>query len=203
MRVPVPTFFQNEEYSIAIHSVGGHTRIASTLQATIENYDDFHSEITGIGMIADADYHNNGACHRFYELKEALDDSTEWPEEPGNVSNGNPKRGIFIFPNNKENGTLETVLLHCAQHVYPDLLSGAENFVHHVNIDALDPKEKRDFIKPSGKEKAKVGCIADILRPGKAIQVSIQDNNWINEQTLPLPEIDALHQFLVTLFDFS
>jgi len=200
-RVPVPTFFQNEEYSIAIHNVGGYTQIPSTLNDTIKNLDDFHSQITGMGIIADADYAENGAYNRFHELRESLDDSTEWPEEPGEVSNGSPKRGIFILPNNKDNGTLETVLLNCAQHVYPDMLSGAENFVHHVKIDALPKKDQRDFIAPSGKDKAKVGCIASILRPGKAIQVSLQDNNWINEQTIYLPEIQALHQFLIDLLE--
>jgi hypothetical protein len=98
-RVPIPTFFQNEEYSIAVHNVGGYTKIPSTLNDTVKNIDDFYTEIAGIGIIADADYHDNGAYHRFRELKDALDDSAEWPEKAGKVTNGNPKRGIFIFPN--------------------------------------------------------------------------------------------------------
>lgn len=202
-RIPVPTFFQNEEYSIAVHNVGGYTKIPSTLNDTVKNIDDFYTEIAGIGIIADADYHDNGAYHRFHELKDALGDSTEWPEEPGKVTNGKPKRGIFIFPNNNDNGTLETVLLKCAQQVYPGILDGAENFVNRVNIDKLPRKDSKDFIKPSGKDKAKAGSIATILRPGKAIQVSIQDNNWISEQTIHLPEINALNQFLIDLLEFS
>jgi len=200
-RVQVPTFFQNDTHSVAIHCVSGHNQLVSTLCDTMRNDDALYQEIIGMGIIADADFYDDGAFHRFHELKDALPDAQMWPEQPGKVSNNNPKRGMFIFPNNKENGTLESVLLHCAQQVYPDILRGAEDFVQHVNTDGLHRRDKEDFIKPTGKAKASVGCIANILRPGKAIQVSIQDNSWISEHTLHLPELVALHQFLAQLFD--
>lgn len=202
-RVPVPTFFQNETHSIAIHCVGGHNQLASTLCDTMRNDDVLYQEIVGMGIIADADFYDDGAFHRFHELKNALDNAPMWPEQPGEISSNHPKRGIFIFPNNRESGTLETVLLHCAEQAYPDILRGAEDFVQHVNIESLSRKEKEDFIKPTGRVKASTGCIANILRPGKAIQVSIQDNNWISEHTLHLSELATLHQFLVQLFDLS
>ncbi len=38
--------------------------------------------------------------------------------------------------------------------------------------------------KDQNAKKAKVGCIANVMKPGKANQVSIADDDWISEKTL-------------------
>ena len=53
------------------------------------------------------------------------------------------------------------------------------------------------------RNKAIVGSIVSILRPGKAIQVSIQDDRWLRDDALTLPKIKAIHDFLKALFDLA
>ena len=123
------------------------------------------------------------------------------PYEAGKVLKGPPNSGIFVFPDNSSEGTLEKVLLNCAKRVYPNLLAGAETLVAELNLDRLSKEDKRDLIKASGKDKVTVGCVGNVLRPGKAIQVSIQDNKWVSRRTLNLPEVVTFNDFLKGLFN--
>jgi hypothetical protein len=58
-----------------------------------------------------------------------------------------------------------------------------------------------DFNKPAGRNKAVVGAIASILRPGKAMQASIQDNRWLRGPTLNIARVKAVQDFLVSLLE--
>ena len=49
--------------------------------------------------------------------------------------------------------------------------------------------------------KVTMGCIANFLRPAKAIQTSIADNRWVCEESLALPSIASLDAFLKDLID--
>lgn len=201
-RVPVPLFFQNNEYSIAVQIAGGDLKeIKKRLKATIENRDTLLEDVVGVGITIDADYGSNGAIGRFNQLKKELSNLIEFPRNPGKVLNAKPKTGIFIFPDNKNKGTIENILLKCGQKVYSGLIGGATNFVDNVNLNLLNGNDKIDFKKRSGRDKSKIGCVANILRPGKSIQVSIHDNDWISDQTIVIPEVAALKRFLAELFE--
>ena len=58
-----------------------------------------------------------------------------------------------------------------------------------------------DLRKPAGRHKAIVGSMASILRPGKAVQVSLQDNRWLRDAALAIPRVKAVQDFLVSLLD--
>jgi hypothetical protein len=45
--------------------------------------------------------------------------------------------------------------------------------------------------------------MTSILRPGKAVQTSIQDNRWLRNQALAIPRIAAVQTFLTELFELS
>lgn len=202
-RVPIPAFFQNNEYSIAVQSAIGLSQLLRTLVATLMNHDVLLQDAVGIGIVLDADYDQGGANVRFMQLKNDVERSSPltMPDEPGNVRKGPPNSGIFIFPDNGNNGTLETILLECAEVAYPNLLTGARTFIHQVNLDELKSEDKKDLVKPFGRDKATLGCVGNVLRPGKAIQVSIQDNRWVSRETLRLPKIIAFKKFLTELFN--
>lgn len=201
-RVPVPAFFQSSDISIAVHSAIGDSRIVETLEGTLDNTD-MRENATGIGIVADADYGEDATQKRWNSLLKQLKGILELPERPGDVLKSQPNTGIFISPDNVSEGTLETILLKCAGTSYPGLYEGAERFITSVDVDALNSRDRQDFKKPSGKGKAVVGCIGDVLRPGKAIQVSIEDNRWVSGETLGIAEITAMNQFLEELFDLS
>lgn len=201
-RVPCPVFFQSDNYSIAVQSANGINQIITIVEGKI-NIDNFLEDMNGIGILIDADFGNNGAFGRFNALKSDLENLLRLPDRPGEVLQDQPNTGIFVFPDNVNEGTLENVLLKCAEQTYPDIYNGANGFVSNVNIDILDHDDKKDFIAPSGKNKSIAGCIGNIMRPGKAIQVSIQDNRWINDHTINITEIRDLNNFISCLFNFN
>ena len=69
---------------------------------------------------------------------------------------------------------------------------------------SLSTDDREELAKPAGTNKAVVASVASILPPGRAIQVSIQDNRWLRETTtLQLPRVRAVHDFLVNLLDLA
>jgi hypothetical protein len=200
-RVPVPTFFASELASVAIHSAIGIEKIANTLQTALDNLDEM---VDSVGIVIDADHHD-GASRR-KELKSKLtlpgfQHKLDLGEATSSFGAGEPLVGVFVLPDNSSAGTSEDLLLSCAEVAYPNLLSAAKGLVE--SIDTTDPlnfrnrKENSEFLSPAGKKKATAGCVASVLKPGKAIQVSIQDNYWLRDpKALALPAVSILQDFV-------
>jgi hypothetical protein len=200
-RVPVPTFLTNATHSVAIDSARGDTRIAQTVQESLAYVKP--DQLVGVGLILDADAQVTPA-DQFLSIKArvtSLGMSLQLPDNPGEVRQGSPKAGVFVLPDNQSQGTLEDILLECAGIAYPSLLAGAGTFVQGVDLDALTRKDKEEFRKPAGETKATVSSISSILKPGKAIQVSIQDNRWLKDDALNLPRVKAVQTFLAELLE--
>lgn len=53
-----------------------------------------------------------------------------------------------------------------------------------LRINGVNQKIASEDDLPEIWNKAKVGCIANVMKPGKANQVSIADNDWVSEKTL-------------------
>ncbi|RKZ50692.1 MAG: hypothetical protein DRR16_02325 [Candidatus Parabeggiatoa sp. nov. 3] len=205
-RVPVPTFFKSATHSIALHNATGDTNIINTIEETREVIS--WEGLVGLGIVLDADS-KVSPKERFDNIKEGLqkrDIISELPESPGKILQGKPHCGIFIMPDNCSAGTLEDLLLECAELVYSPLLEYTKTFldcVKPVVTQFEKEKERKDFEKQAGDKKVMVGCIANVLRPGKAVQVSIQDNRWITEETVRLPSLAHFDTFLQDLFALS
>jgi len=194
-RVPVPTFFAGEDLSVAVHVAGGVERIPDVATATWNNLD---SAPEALGVLLDAD--DNDVQQRWSDIVHGLpvDDAGAGP---GDVAAGSPRAGVFVLPDNSSPGTLEHLLLDCAAAAYPSLLASATSWIDPINPDDdtifCNAKERQDFKKPSGKHKAIASSIASVLRPGKAIQVSIQDNRWLTHpDALALGRVQALKLFV-------
>lgn len=194
-RVPVPAFFAGEGLSVAVHAAGGIGRVAEVARKTWANLDE---EPEGFGVVVDADDEDVRSRWSIVSADLPVDDLGSGP---GQVGDGPPRAGIFVLPDNAAAGTLESVLLDCAGLAYPSLLAGARGWID--GLDPADPtvflnrEERRDFAKPFGRDKAIVASIASVLRPGKAVQVSLQDNRWLTApDALALPSLVALKGFV-------
>lgn len=85
---------------------------------------------------------------------------------------------------------------------YPELLQGAQAFVDGLDLAALTVQDRKEFNKPAGRHKSTVGSVASVLRPGKSVQVSIQDNRWVDARTVRTVErLRAFRQFLLELLE--
>lgn len=195
-RMPVPVFVQNENHSIAIHSAIGDSRLAESVQESCATLN--AEELTGIGVVLDADSRKTAAERYETFAAKLLKFGYALPDVPGEVRDGSPHLGAFVLPDNNAQGTLEDILLECAGQVYPELLASAQTHVANAAnvIPGLAKDERRSFQKPAGSNKAVVGSIANVLRPGKAIQVSLQDNRWIRDAQLEIPRLKAIQEFL-------
>lgn len=205
-RVPVPLFVQSATHSIAIHTAIGDSRLVQTLDETRQTIDlDFSFEsLSGAGIILDSD-NAVAPANRYNDIKAAMSDKGfQLPADPGKIATGTPRLGAFVLPDNQAQGTLEDLLIECANKVYPNLLQSAEAHVANATADAtLTKPDLKDLGKPAGTNKAIIGAMASVLRPGKAIQVSIQDNRWLCADSLKLKRLKAVQDFLANLFELT
>lgn len=199
-RVPVPLFLQSTTHAVAIHTAESDTRIIESVEEDWSRLD--ASKLAAMGVIFDADY-NLSPSDRYASIRDGFrKKGFAMPDSPGNVASGPPRLGGFVMPDNLSAGTLEDILLECAVYVYPSLLATATTHVETASRDnTLEKEDLRELKKPAGKNKAILGSIATILRPGRAIQNSIQDNRWLCDATLTLPRVRAIKAFLSDLLE--
>jgi hypothetical protein len=199
-RVPVPGFFQSPSHSIAVESAGSVSGLVKSTGLTKSALRSRWKEVSSMGVMADADWTSHPS-ERFQRLKEDLR-GIGLPisaSAPGEISGGPPRMGIYVFPDNRRQGTLEDLLDECAGQVYPSLLTSARRFVGGVDRAVLTAEDVEEVAKPSGEIKATLGCMASFLRPTKTLQVSVTDNRWLCDETLALDNIRSVHSFLVEL----
>jgi len=200
-RMPIPVFLQSETHAIAIHSATGDSQLVDWMEENIAILG--LNGITGLGILLDADSEIS-ANQRYAEITQELAKKLPMikPLAIGMIKQGQPNFGVFVLPDNSSVGTLENLLLESAEVVYPDLLKLARDYVSEAKEKAgLKPSELKE-LKNAGKNKAIIGTMATIMKPGKSVQVSIQDNRWLREPTtLSLPRIKAVQEFLQILFE--
>jgi len=140
--------------------------------------------LDAIALIADAD---SNADSRYRALCEKLKASQLKCEPPLGAVDGKPRCGVWILPNNRDAGTIESLLLESGRGAYEWLVTQSQSFVESVQNDGEshghDRRELAELNKPAGSSKAALAAAASVLRPGKAVQVSIQDNRWITKDT--------------------
>jgi hypothetical protein len=199
-RVPVPLFLQNEHMAIAIHAAGGDSRVPGCLAGTLDVIP--AESFFAVGVLLDTDSaktpdERHGALLRSLEPL-----SLTLHRRPGAVHEGPPRAGAFVLPDNLVQGTLEDLLLESAELAYPQQLAAAKGFVHGIAPQCTGA-EFADLMKPAGQKKAVIGSLVSLLRPGKAMQVSIQDNQWLKGQALQLASIKRVADFLDELFGLT
>lgn len=180
---PIPSFVRNQDVSIAIKNANSDIEIMPVLQQLMDSM--LFSEkdqIDAVMLICDADRKN--AEQKRLEMLSSYEEKKDFKivtEDKQNILDLQVKQiplYVYVFPDNENDGNLENLLLETAQIVYPELLKLAEDFVLQAS-ETQNKLKKEQYAK-----KAKVGCIANAMKPGKANQVSIADDEWICEETL-------------------
>jgi hypothetical protein len=201
-RMGTPLFLQSATHALAVHSATGDTRLVETVQENLAILDP--ARLTGVGMLLDSDMQVPAAT-RYSDIQGKVQTiALPLTGAAGTVTAGSgPKRGCFVLPDNATAGTLEDLLLECGQSVYSSLLSRATAYADvAMNDKTLLPEDLNHIRKPAGRNKAIVGSMASILRPGKATQVSVQDNRWLRDPSaLALPRVKEVERFLAALFE--
>lgn len=197
-----PSFLVKDNYWVLVSNAGGKTELANNLKSILAAFPKPFTDnaLHSAALLADAD--QKSALEKKEELFEQLTDAFAGedyfefdPSTPKQIRRFETMKpfDVYIFPDDQGAGTLEGVLLGGAQQAYPELLAEAERYIAYAK-ELPYAKELKDNFND---QKAVVGVIANVLRPGRANQVSIHDNKWFTARTLAdLPLHQALSRFI-------
>lgn len=188
-RVEVPSFHVKGEQCVILISTGGDSKLVGGLSNTLLTLADAGVRPSSLGFILDAD--TKTPVEQFNKL------NTEWSEKskdnellnnypfPSSVGITHDETcpfGVFVMPDNHTPGALESILLEQARAVYPVLHDKANVFIQTVKTTdgAIPPKAE---LTAAGKNEGKaiLHAMTSVLKPGKTLQTSIIDHDWVPE----------------------
>ena len=151
----------------------GDTRLVNTIQEDLALIP--QEQLLGIGIILDAD--NREPQERFDKIKaeiENLNLGLDISSSPGIVSQSKVRFGVFVLPDNQTKGTLENILIECGENNYQQLIELSREYISKIDESQLKSGDLKEIRKPAGKNKAIIGGVSNILKPGRTLQVSLQ-----------------------------
>ncbi len=153
-RVPVPSFMASDtcDVQIAIHVAGGEKAIAATVEESYASLSP--NSLFAIGAILDADVTHSPATRAKTMAETFRKKKIEFAAVPGEITGNAPVTGVFVMPDNSSGGTLERLLILCAEAEYQAALADARTFIGSVEDWNLSPEDGRDFRKSAGRDKA-------------------------------------------------
>jgi len=185
-----PSVFSLEDYEVAVYR-GEGSKLSQNILAITRNRLEYKEDICAFGLIVDADTKQPASVAEKYanELREVFPSLSKIP---GNITPGSPRTGIYVWPDNQNSGTLETLLLACASFIYPDHKEGAERFLKGLK------RKHTEGLKGVKFDKAVIASIVSVLQPGKANHASFAvKDEWINK--LALEKTTGITQFWIFL----
>jgi hypothetical protein len=194
-RMDMPSILTSATHSVAIYW-GEGSKLVSNLQAITTNQARYVREIHSFGLIVDADNRQPDVVAK----KKAEELRSVFPtisEVPGSIVAGSPNVGIYVLPDNKRQGTLDSMLSECASIAYPDHKKGALQFIN--DLDEI----YTGHLTLTKKDKAVVACITGIILPGATNTSSISQKEWISEKTMHQKDVALLYRFLSDLLELD
>jgi hypothetical protein len=210
---PVPRFYQNgkdtERWVFIL--IGGGSKSAQTLAKALRTSRLAGFNVDAIGVILDQDLETTPeeARDKFIEeftREQDLPITVDFNFAPGTLVQGTPRLGLFVLPDNGQPGALEDLLLECGEVQYKSLKDKALFFRDDaLGNAALTAADLAEYGKLGGqkniskKKKAWVSVMGAVLMPSVAIQNSIRENRWVEDEALKLPRIQAVQTFIGNL----
>lgn len=202
LSVPAPSFYRlGDGRTVALRNAQGISNIFTMIERDQESF--LRDEITpdAVGIVLDSD--EDHPAQRFQKLKKAiLRANLAVPTALGEIAEGSPRVGVFSLPGPDTRGTLEDLLVALGDVAYPELMTAAHAYAKdwRTRAEADTENEEWDALrKPAGAKKATLGAMSAVLKPGKAIQVSLEDNRWVSAATKDVPGLRACVAFLGAL----
>lgn len=190
-RIPVPMFYKNGESEVALYSCNGISKIEAAYKNIRDSVYVQFSGISSVYVIVDCDNRPEA------DVRKEIVNLLSFPVSDKSILNvQGVNYGLYILPNNSDKGTIEKLLLECAEIQYTAVLNNAKNFVDTIDFTKLSNEDKKEIEKPFGKEKAILGAVATILKPAKSLPVSICDNEWITDKTMTQKTLSELADYI-------
>jgi hypothetical protein len=64
-------------------------------------------------------------------------------------------------------------------------------------------QEAEELRKPAGRNRAIIGSMASMSRPGRAVRNSLQDNRRLRDAALAIPRVKAVRDVLASLLELT
>lgn len=203
LSVPAPVFLRGNDISVAVRNAEGLTKIQNTLKSDDEVFYRSNWQPDTLGILLDGD--NETPADRLTATKNQVHPGDSFPpltnlQTAGSVAtDSNGRRvGVFVFPDCQTPGTLENLLLPLGESAFADLHAESERFIASVSSKNWPGECYKEFKKPAGSEKALLSTMAAVLKPGKNLNASIQDHDWVPSNGLPKP-LEPVVEFLQQL----
>lgn len=105
---------------------------------------------------------------------------------------------FFVFPNNKDVGRLEDVLLESIDNIDKELLREVEIF-----LEKVPSKYKIKWSDKNSKcDKAKISCSGSVLHPGTGNSLYIRDSDWISKATVNnCDNLNCIYRYISNLLN--
>lgn len=179
---PTPHFVgKGGEYCVAICIAAGDSEIAKKLCGALKNIDiPFLGQLMSIGILLDADRRPvSRRKSSIYNGIAALCRENEWESTERDILLYEQKipYTMYAFPDDEGQGTLEDILLN-GHDQYRDLKNLSSAYLKDI------PEGYRKKWKNADEKKAQVGVISNVLKPGKANQMSILECEWFTAESI-------------------
>lgn len=198
LAVPAPVFHRLPAGTlVALRNAQGLTNVHDMLERDLESFDRDDNRPDSIGVVLDSD--EEPADARFRKLVAFLQEmQLTAPSGLGQVAPGAPRVGVFALPAPGVAGTLEDVLLQLGEAAFPELYAAARVYAEQgrSRADTETGRDWKEIKKPAGPKKATIGAMTAVLKPGKSMQTSLDDNGWVSESTRTLPCVQPCLSFL-------
>lgn len=196
-RLDMPSLLRSEDSNLLVGIyAGGGSKLVGNLKDKLSNISSYLDFLDGFAIIADSDKKMVTQVAENYakELEDCFPGFISTQDCLGQVVHNSLRLGLYILPNNKDQGVLETLLCQCGDFIYKDYMERAEDYL--VKFSQRETSHWSNF----DREKAKIAAIASILKPGKTNTTTITDNQWVSKETLEqLPDMVQLVRFLKEL----
>jgi hypothetical protein len=195
-RLDMPSIFFTDTLSVAIYA-GGGSNLSRNLSLILHSHPPYQKQIEAFGIIADADKDSPNNIAKKYS-KDFQVYFPGFPTVGGNIDLGYPRTGIYVLPDNAQQGVLENIICSCGDYAYPLHMEKAALY-----LAEFDGEHKPKW-KPFDDKKALIATVVSVLKPGKTNTVSIKDNNWISQNTLSnVPALGNFVTFIKKLLDLE
>jgi hypothetical protein len=192
-RLDMPSILFNDTISVAIYA-GGGSNLVTNLDDILFATSEYQTNLAAFGIVADCDKSTPDRIVEPYANKFRSYFPT-FPARPGVVDTNSPRTGIYVLPDNQQQGVLDTLVCECGEIAYPAYMERARSY-----LDKFTEEDKKILkLKNFDLDKALVATVVSVLKPGLTNTVSIAQNDWVSKQTQQ--EVPALAKFIDFLRD--
>ena len=196
-RLDMPSILFNDTISVAIYA-GEGSNLVTNLDDILFANSEYQTNLAAFGIVADCDKSTPDRIVEPYANK-FRSYFPNFPQSPGVEDTNSTRTGIYVLPNNQQQGVLDTLVCECGKIAYPDYMEKARSY-----LDKFSEEEKKILkLKNFDLDKALVATVVSVLKPGLTNTASIAQNDWVSKQTQKVPALEKFIDFLRDLLELS